>query len=444
MASAWELPMRSKGIHYSFALLLSIGALGLSGCGGGDGDSARLSQTVDAAKNGVISIALADNPGYVHYKGFYQFELIGKDKDGKEISLTNKATWKISDPSLGSIKNGYLKAAGKDGENNSTTISAEYAGLPTAERTVVISNANLKSITIDDTSPSSGDECRNITFTAQAHFEGDLTLPYAMTWVVTEGNTLASFKDPATGVLRTLNSGAIKITAQAPDNNDKLIQAETKDVQIEDSLLGLTVESSKTGDIRDGETATLSVKGQYKSMLGTVDITDNATLSAAPTNLVAFDGAKITAQNGTAAGTKVIITGACGGQSDELELTVKEKQLKSIQIKNNNGGGTANLSVTEGNTVNLNVTATYIDDVTKDDYTNNVFWEIDEGRSADFNASMISISSSGEVNVSSDLNLIQPIVIYVNAEVRDASGNVLNGSGGTALTDDINITVNPN
>jgi hypothetical protein len=434
--------MRFKGIHFSLALLVSMGAFSLSGCGGGDGDSARVAQTVDASKNGVISIALADNPGYVHYKSFYQFELIGKDKDGKEINLTNKATWKISDPSLGTIKNGYLKASGKEGQNNAT-ISADYAGLPTIERSVVISNANLTSITID-ASPSSGDECRNITFTAQAHFEGDLTLPYAMTWAVTEGNALANFKDPATGVLSTLNSGAIKIIAQAPDNNDKLIQAEAKNFQIEESLLGVTVESSKTVDMRDGDTATLSVKGQYKSMAGTVDITDNATLSAAPANLVAFDGAKITAQNGTAAGTKVVITGACGGLSDELELTVKEKQLKSIQIKNNNGGGIANLSVTEGNTLNLNVTATYIDDATKDDYTNNVFWEIDEERSANFNTSMISISSSGEVNVSSDLNLIQPIVIYVNAEVRDASGNVLNGSGGAALTDDINITVNAN
>lgn len=434
--------MRSKGIHFSLALLISMGAFGLSGCGGGDGDSARVAQTVDASKNGVISIALADNPGYVHYKSFYQFELIGNDKDGKEINLTKKATWKISDPSLGTIKNGYLKAAGKEGQNTAT-ISASYAGLPTVERSVVISNANLTSITIDE-SPSSGDECRNITFTAQAHFEGGLTLPYAMTWVVTEGNTLARFKDPATGVLSTLNNGAIKITAQAPDNNEILIQAEAKDVQIEDSLLSVTVESSKTGDIRDGDTATLSVKGQYRSVADPVDITDNATLSAVPANLVAFDGTKITAQNGTAAGTKVVITGACGGQSDELELTVKEKQLKSIQIKNDNGGGTANLSVTEGNTLNLNVTATYIDDATKDNYTNNVFWEIDEDRSADFNTNMIKINSSGDLVVNSDLNLIQPIVIYVNAEVRDASGNVLNGSGGTALTDDINITVNPN
>jgi len=433
--------MRSKGIYYSCVVLFSMGALGLSGCGGGDGDSTRLAQTVDASKTGVISITLADNPGYVHYKSFYQFELIGKDKDGKDIDLTNKATWKISDPSLGSIKNGYLKALGKEGQNNAI-ISADYAGLPTAERSVVISNANLTSITID-ASPSSGDECRNITFTSQAHFEGGLTLPYAITWVVTEGNALANFKDPAVGTLNTLNSGVVKITAQASDNNNELIQSEAKDFQINDSLLGLTVESSKTGDLRDGETTTLSVKGQYNSTTGAIDITENSTLSAAPTSLVAFDGVKITAQNGTAAGAKVIITGACGGQSDELELTIKEKQLKSIQIENSNGG-TSNLAITEGNKLDLNVIATYIDDAKKDDYTNSVYWEIDEERSADFNDDMITISSSGEVNINNDLNLNQSIVIYVTAEVRDASGNVLNGSNGTALKDDINITVNPN
>ena len=243
--------------------------------------------------------------------------------------------------------------------------------------------------------------------------------------------------------MRTLNSGAVKITAQATDNNGNLIQAEAKDFQIENSLISLTVESNKSNAMRDGETATLSVKGQYNSTTGTIDITDNATLSAAPANLVAFDGAKITAQNGTAAGAKAVVTGACGGESDELELTIKEKQLKSIQIKNSNGG-TSNLSMTEGNNLDLNVTATYIDDATKDNYTNDVYWEIDEERSADFDDSMISISSSGEINVKTDLNLTQSIVIYVNAEVRDASGNVINGSAGTALKDDINITVNPN
>lgn len=431
--------MRSKGLQLLSAFALSASAFTLISCGGGDGDSARVAQTVDASKNGVQSIALANNPGYVHYKSFYQFELIGKDEDGKDINLTNKATWKISDPSLGSIKNGYLKAAGKDG---SATISAEYAGLPAAERTVVISNANLKSITID-AAPSSGDECRNITFTAKAHFDGDLTLPYAMTWVVTEGNALAKFKDSSKGVLSTFKNGTLKVTAQATDNNGNLIQAEAKDFQIADSLISLTVESNKSSAMRDGETATLSLKGQYNSTTGTIDITDNATLSAAPANLVAFDGAKITAQNGTAAGAKTVITGACGGESDELELTIKEKQLKSIQIKNSNGG-TSNLSMTEGNNLDLNVTATYIDDAIKDDYTNDVYWEIDEERSADFDDSMISISSSGEIKVKADLNLTQSIVIYVNAEVRDASGNVINGSAGTALRDDINITVNPN
>ncbi len=72
--------MRSNGIHFSLALLASVGLFSLTGCGGGDGDgdSARLAQIADASKNTVTSIAIADNEQYVHYKGFYQFELLGK------------------------------------------------------------------------------------------------------------------------------------------------------------------------------------------------------------------------------------------------------------------------------------------------------------------------------------------------------------------------------
>ena len=67
--------MRSKGLQLLSALALSASAFTLNSCGGGDGDSARVAQTVDASKNGVYRINITENLGYVHFKSFYQFEL---------------------------------------------------------------------------------------------------------------------------------------------------------------------------------------------------------------------------------------------------------------------------------------------------------------------------------------------------------------------------------
>ena len=50
--------MRSKGIRFLSTLALSASAFTLISCGGGDGDSARVEQTVDASKNGVPRLQL--------------------------------------------------------------------------------------------------------------------------------------------------------------------------------------------------------------------------------------------------------------------------------------------------------------------------------------------------------------------------------------------------
>ena len=84
--------MRSKGLQLLSAIALSTSALTLIGCGGGDGDSARVAQTVDASKNGVTAIKLADTSNSVHIQGSRQFNLIGKGPDGKDINLDNKAS----------------------------------------------------------------------------------------------------------------------------------------------------------------------------------------------------------------------------------------------------------------------------------------------------------------------------------------------------------------
>ena len=102
--------MRSKGIHLSLALIASIGVISLSGCGGGDGDSARVAQTVDATKNTVTQIALTEDNITVHVQGSHQFKVNGLNAEGKVVAdLTGKASWELSDAKLGSIKNGLFE-----------------------------------------------------------------------------------------------------------------------------------------------------------------------------------------------------------------------------------------------------------------------------------------------------------------------------------------------
>jgi len=435
--------MRSKGIYYSLAVLISMGALGLSGCGGGEGDSARVAQTVDASKNGVTSIALADNPGYVHYKSFYQFELIGKDNNGKEINLTNKATWKITDPdveNIGKIKDGYFTAANTKGNFK---LVAEYAGMKSEPKDITVSDANLTSVEIETTS-TSVDECRNLTFTAKAKFGETLVLPYPLTWRIVGGANLGSFKDPTKGILNTINSGKITLVAAGLDNDNKEIPSPPFELNVTEALTAITVITDPvTTELRDGETATVKINGVYADPANPIDITGNSTITASPSNLLKLEGTKITAQNGTPNGLAVTLEGACGGAKGTKVLTILERRLRSVEIKNSSGG-TSNLTMTEGSKLDLNLTAKYIDDSTKDDYTNNVVWEIDDRNNSIADDSKVTISSSGELNVNSDLNLTAAAIIYVTAEVRDSSGNVILNPNGERVEDDINITINPN
>lgn len=435
--------MRSKGLQLLSALALSASAFTLISCGGGDGDSARVAQTVDASKNGVYRINITENLGYVHFKSFYQFELIGLDKEGKETNLTNKATWKITGPSvenIGKIKNGYFTAAGVEG---TFTLIAEYAGLKAEHKTITVSNANLTSVTIEDT-PNTVNECQNVTLAAKATFDGTLVLPYPLTWRIVSGANLGSFKDPAKGILNTTNNGTITLVAVGLDNNNKEITSAPFNVTVENNLATITVTTTPVvTELRDGETATVKVSGTYTDSTNTVEITDNTTITASPGELLLIEGTKITARNGIPNGRIVTLKGACGGEEGTKDLTVLERRLKSVEIKNTSGG-TSNLSMSEGSILNLNLTATYIDDSTKEDYTNNVVWEIDDRNNSIADDSKITISSSGELNVNTDLNLTSAAIIYVTAEVRDGSGSVILNPNGERVEDDINITINPN
>lgn len=430
--------MRFNGVIYTGALLLGFAALGLSGCGGTDGDSARVAQTVDASKNGVISIQLEDNEGYAHVKGSLQFNLLGRDKDNKATNLNSKASWSLSDKSLGKIKHGLFTASGNSGE---VMVTAAYAGMTQSQK-LIVSNANLESIDIE-AGDAAVDECRNTTLTAKARFEGDLTLSYPLTWAITEGGTRASFKDPAKGELSTRNSGAVTLIAQGEDNNGVVISSAPLTLEIVDSLNSIKLASDKSLTMREGVSAAITATATYKDN-STTTITANTTFSATPSNSLSIDGANITAQNGSYGGTDVTLTGSCGGEAGELALVVEKKEIKSIQIKNSNGG-TENLSITEGGNLDLKVTATFADDSTDSNYNYNLEWSIDTSKSDNFATDMITLEQTGRLAINDDLNLAanQQINLIVRVEVRDEDDRIVVNADGQQLVDEINIAVRP-
>lgn len=428
--------MRFKGLAVPCALLLGATTLGLTACGGG-GDSARVAQTVDAGKNGIVRVELEDNEGYAHYQGRLQLNLIGRNSENVATNLNSKATWKLSDASLGSINNGLFTPSGKVGE---LIITVDYAGLSDTQN-VIVSDANLVSLTVNPVAAPI-DECQNATLTANAVFDNGLTLEYDLNWAVTEGASLASFSDVSSGTLSTKNSGAVTVVVSANNNSGEKVSSTPVTINIADSLRSLTLTSNKAAEMREGDSATVSIKGTYANNASLA--LPNAGLTATPSSSLTIEGTKITAKNGTYAGTDVELVASCGGESDSLDLVILKKELKSIEIKNSNGG-TDNLSVTEGSNLELNVTATFADNATDSNYDYNLNWSIVDSKSDDFDDDLITLDQTGKLSVSSDLDLAlnQQLRLVVRAEVRDEDNRIATNAQGQQLVDEINIVVRP-
>lgn len=440
--------MRSKGIHYSLTLLLSMGALGLSGCGGGDGDSARLAQTVDASKNGVTEIALADTEtdGYVHIKGTLQFNLIGTDGTGKEINLNNKATWTLSDKSLGTVKNGLFTAAGKKGDG--LVLSASYAGLPTETQDIVLSDANLTKIVVSHPT-SSVDVCKNTTFVSTTTFSDGKNYDYPLTWALADSASaqLANFADETKPELSTKKNGVIKVIARGKDNDDKVITSDELAFTIDNSLTKLTLTSNKALEMRQGQTATLTATGDYKNSTSE-NITKNASLTSGNTAALTVNAATglVTAVSGSFGGTDVTVSASCDGIPSTLVIKVTKPELQKMEIVSNDStSATESLSVSVGSSVKPRIKVTYPTSTGIDPEIyvgNNVEWQI-TNTPAGYDSSKVTLSSTtGEVTISSSMILNASMIVTLSVKLLDGDNKVMTGIDGTELKDTIQLTIN--
>ncbi|MDF3012503.1 MAG: hypothetical protein K0Q78_707 [Cellvibrio sp.] len=434
--------MRSKELTYSLVLL---GALGLGGCGGGNGDSARVAQTVDASKTGVISVALADNEGSVHVSGNFQFNVIGTDKDGKQTNLNEQASWSLSDPSLGSIKNGFFTASGKVG---ALTLNVSYAGL-TDSQNVTLTDANLVGITVEHES-GSVDVCKNTQFTAKALFSDGKYYNYPLTWSLVDAASreLASFADETKADLSTKKNGAVKVVAKGKDNDAKVVTSPEFILDIDPTLVALTLTSDKSTDMNQGQTATATATAEYRSG-DKVAITANAALKSSNETVMTVNPATglITAVAGTRLGTEVNLTANCDETTSVLPLKVFKPEIRNMEIIAATGAltSTESLQVRVGGEIDPRIKVNYADSgFDPEVYTgNDVAWKFVE--TSGYDTAKITIDgASGLIKVDASLVQTVDLILTVEARITKIGGiNTEIGSDGNELKDTIKVTIKP-
>lgn len=435
--------MHFKGT--ALALLLGAGALGLSGCGGGSGDSARVAQTIDASKNGVISVALDDNEGSIHISGSLQFNLIGTDKDGKQTNLNEQASWTLSDPRLGSIKNGLFTASGQVG---TFTLTASYAGL-TDSQSITLTDADLVGITVEHASGAT-DVCTNTQFTAKALFKDGKYYNYPLTWSLADPDSraLASFADETKPELSTKKSGAAKVVAKGKNNAGDIITSPEYILDIDPSIVALVLTSDKSTDMNERQTANATATAEYRSG-ARVAITANAALKSSNETVMTVNPATglITAVAGTRLGTEVNLTANCDDTLASLPLKIFKPEIRNMEIIAATGAltSTESLQVRVGGEIDPRIKVNYADSVFDPEvYTgNDVAWKFVE--TSGYDTAKITIDgASGLIKVDASLVLTVNLILTVEARITKIGGiNTETGSDGNELKDTIKVTINP-
>lgn len=436
--------MRSKGIQVSLTLLLSMGALGLSGCGGGDGDSARVAQTVDASKNGIVSVRLADTSNSVHIQGSRQFNLLGKDKDGKETNLNNAASWAVSDANLGKVKEGLFTAAGKKGP---LELVVSYAGM-SKKMDIQLTDANLVGITVKHPT-ASVDVCKNTQFTTDTLFNDGQTYDYPLTWRITSSNpaTIASFADTNSALLNTKRNGVIKVVASGLDNDKKTVSSPEFQFTILSNLTKLTLSSNRSLEMRQGQTATVTATGEYKDG-SSENITKNASLTSSNTSALTVNQTTglITAVNGSISGTDVNVTANCDGTAETLVIKVLKPELQKMEIVGqSNETSTESLSVSVGSSIKPRIKVTYpnIANINPEIYSGtNMRWEITNTPSGYDQSKVTLNSTTGEITIDGSWALVASITVTLSAKLIDKDNKTILAADGSELKDTLQLNIN--
>jgi hypothetical protein len=444
-----ELLMISNYKHYFIFTLFS---LLISGCGSGDGDSARVAQTIDAGVNNIVDIKLdvgvKPNDDYVHAFGKRQYNLTGIDKDNKEINLNSRASWSISNTAVGEINDkGFFQPNGTAGD---FILTVKYATL-FKEVKIIVTDAALQSVTVSNDA-TSVDVCKNTTFIGEAMFEGGLVLNFDLTWSFsdTPSTEFAKFKDINSPVMSTFKNGNVNVIAAGKVGTAASVVSSVFPFAINNSLNSIELTSDDSDlKLNSNQTAKLTVKGSYQGATETPEITSNTTFTSSDANALTVDAdGKLTAKTGSFAGTPATITATCNGKSQTLNFTVLKTELKSVAIIGpNSDTAIESQSITKGTSLDLRIKATLNDTngSTEIYAENDVEWAIDKANSEAFNDSEIKIDSLTGV-ITAENNIVFTngnIDLTVTLRIKNSNGSTKTNPSGQELKDTIQIVVKP-
>lgn len=443
--------MRFKGIHLSVALL-SLGLVALTGCGGGDNDSARFAQTVDASKNTITQIALTEDTTTVHVQGSHQFKVNGLDAENKVIAdLTSKASWTLSDSALGSVSAGLFKGKGTKGDMGEVKLTVSYAGI-TDEAIVKLTDAELRGVTVSHKSPdASVDVCKNTSFEYTTLFSDNGNYDYPLTWKVTSSTPagIASFPDTKLSALRTTKSGVIKVVATGKDTTGKEINSPEFEFTINPNLIAINLTPAETIELRQGQKRTLSITGNYKDG-SSVDITNNASLKSSDEAVLKVSATgELTAVSGSAAGTEVEVTASCDNIEKKLLVKVTKPEIQKIEIIGSaNTNSTESLTISVGAEINPRIKVTYPTtsnlepEVYKGTNSEWTFTNLPTGFDQSSLTAQVNTDGEVEVKVKDSLVLTQSVTVTLNTRLFDSNNKTIIGTDGSELKDSIQLTIN--
>jgi hypothetical protein len=294
------------------------------------------------------------------------------------------------------------------------------------------------------------DACKNTQFSAEALFNDGKVYDYPLTWKVasSEPADIARFADVNSSVLTTTKSGVVKVVASGVDNDEKVISSPEYNFTVLSTLTGLTLTSTRSLEMRQGQTATVTVTGNYQNG-STENITPNASLSSSNTSVLTVNQATgvITAVSGSTSGTEVTLTASCDNTTERLIIKVLKPVLQKIEIiGKDNENATESLSVSAGGSIEPRVKATYPGStgINPEIYTgSDTRWEI-INTPAGYDSSDVTLdTTTGKVSISSSWEPITSMVVTLSVKLVDANDNVLIGSDGSELRDTLQLTINP-
>ena len=350
----------------------SAGIVTISATASGIKGSASL--TIRNAR--VTSISVSPSAPSVVVKNTIQFTANGLLSDGSSSDLTSLVTWSSSSKTIAAIDGNGLATTAKAG---TTTISAAFAGAPTASTSLTVTAIPLQSIAVAplNTSALAG---TTVQYTAIGSYSDGSTanITTSVTWSSSQA-TVATIKSSGLASAVGPGTATIKATSSGVSGGASLtVTASISSISISPSSaslpLGSTQQFKATAHYSNGTTSDVTTLASWaSSVVAVATVSNNAGSQGLATSV--------------ATGTTSITASYQGHTSVPAALTVTSAVLVSIAVS------PLSASIALGTSQQFIATGTYTDGSTKV-ITTSVSWISSTPAVATIGASGVAVSGT--------------------------------------------------